>query len=162
MDHRMALVPFNPEDDYENLESKTMVEINVEVVKRLLGDAKDIYRILTFRGYYLPKFKAKIITKRFLCDIMSGKTWCPLSKDIRLFPEVISSGRAEIIAGIMAEQPRARLYYYQQPDKQWLINILFTLNPDHKIFQVWRKGLREPYKFVSLESTPQSSLTSFN
>jgi hypothetical protein len=151
MDHRMSLVPYDPETDYESLESKTMVEINVEVVRRLLGDSKDIYRILTFRGYYLPKFKAKIITKRFLCDVMSGKTWCPLCKDIKLFPEVISAGRAEIIAAIMKKQPRARLYYYQQPDKQWLINLLYTLAPNHKIFDLWQKGLHEPFAFTSLE-----------
>jgi len=55
-------------------------------VKRIIGGKADLYEAAVRNGWYLPKYKASIITENYLTAVITGKIYCPKYSDIKLIP----------------------------------------------------------------------------
>jgi hypothetical protein len=49
-------------------------------------NTRDMWEVVVRCGYYLPKFKSKMITEEYMDNVMREKAWCPKFKDISKIP----------------------------------------------------------------------------
>ena len=120
-------------------------------VKKIIGGKADLYEAAIRNGWYLPKYKATIITEDYLQSIIFGKMYCPLYKDIRLVPCPRPPDKDTLLRDfrkVTADQKLSTgIDENHVPDKQWLLAVLGTKNPKLPYFQ---KGYVPPAKVASI------------
>ena len=120
-------------------------------VKKIIGGKADLYEAAIRNGWYLPKYKATIITEHYLQSIIFGKMYCPLYKDIRLVPCPRPPDKDTLLRDfkkVTADQKLSTgIDENHVPDKQWLLAVLGTKNPKLPYFQ---KGYVPPAKVASI------------
>jgi hypothetical protein len=112
------------------------ISLQLEEINRLLGDKANCYRLMTEYGYFLPDFSSKCLTREYLEDVLSGKTWVPLQKDAKMARLLHKVTSGQLIEEVLALKPGTNLKSYDPPDKEWLISVLATLKSDHKYFKI--------------------------
>lgn len=117
-------------------------EMPISYANAILGSKENLYYMLKSEGLYLPKIEASCIKTDYLLGVANNKyfsisinkvTFCPkqtkkVSK-LDLFLD-IQSKMENIIFGF-------DINYL--PDREWLVNILFTIDPNNKVFSSGNK-----------------------
>jgi len=92
-------------------------------------------------GFYLASPNSTLITVQYMLDIKDGVTWCPLYEDVRIRPCPRKPLKQLIIQEVKNELKKKDgnlsnwIDEKHQPDVEWLLVILATLNPEHRYFQ---------------------------
>ena len=96
-------------------------------------------------GRYLPTFSSSIITTEWLIKVKERDINIPLYNQIKLRPCTNPPTKEYLIREV---QSYGRESYgidqNHQPDKSWLMRMLSTLTPDHKIFTPKYDPLEKP------------------
>ena len=58
--------------------------ISLALASKYTGTRKDLHRILSTNGWYLPSENSGIVTVEFLRDVRDGKMLCPKMTDVKL------------------------------------------------------------------------------
>lgn len=109
---------------------------NVTKLKRVLESRWKSYKLLTYKGYYLPSFSSKMICTQYFIDIIQGTTWCPRIDEVRFCPVVYVPLKTQIEQAIIVLKPESNLQWYESADKRWLLIVLATLAPAHHFFRI--------------------------
>lgn len=109
--------------------------VSLDTLYELMGDKKNSYCLMIEYGYYLPEFTAPIITRDYMLDIITGRTWCPKSRDVQFVRPVSGISKEKLVGEIVSLRPETRLKCYQEADKEWLTAVLACLDPQHPIFR---------------------------
>ena len=105
-----------------------------------IKDVKDLYNVALRNGYYLPKQSSSAVNEIMLYQILQGNYWCPKYKDMKLQPCVKAPVKEVLIGRVLDHCIRlghnvAWIDDMHWPDKEWLVAVLGTLNPDDEIFR---------------------------
>ena len=115
---------------------------NLELRQRI-PTLLDLYKFVTEnRRFYLPKWKKgkekqKCINENYLMGILNEQTFT-ISKDkIKKPVEVTRSCTKLELLKILEELADKPLNFECgfEPDKKWLLKVIFSLNPNHRIFR---------------------------
>ena len=100
---------------------------------------KDLYEALLRNGYYLPKYKSNMCSEHYLVNVMDGTYSCFKAEQIKLRicprppPKDVL---LEKFAKLMEKKGlHSGLQEDKYPDKDWLIAMIATLNPEDEIFR---------------------------
>ena len=100
----------------------------------------DLYHLAVRNGYYLPKQSSTAVNEMMLYQVLQGQYWCPKFTDIKLKPCVRAPVKDILIEKVrkLADEHELNLAWIDsmhQPDKDWLVAVIATMNPDDEIFR---------------------------
>ena len=123
------------------------IKVTVEDFSRYIASKRDFYDAMVANGYCLPKYKSTMITEDYMHNILGGKTFCLLYKDVKLLP----CSRPPPVELLLRKfylicQGRNLLNHcgvdeVHQPDKRWLLDFVSAFRPEDEIT---RKDYRLP------------------
>lgn len=80
---------------------------NIDRLNSIIGGKENARMILIYKGLHLPPNKSRIISKEFLSDVITGATYCPLSKDLELRQLLQRVRKYDLVEAILAKKPKA-------------------------------------------------------
>jgi hypothetical protein len=91
-------------------------------------------------GYFLPKRSSSAINELMLFNVLQGNYWCPKYKDVRILPCVKPPLKEVLMSKIDAicRQKNFNIAWIDSqhmPNKEWMISVISTLNPEDEIFK---------------------------
>ena len=117
-----------------------MVKLTPGELSKFCVNTRDMWDVVVRCGYYLPKFKSKMISEDFMHHVMLKKSWCPLFKEIRLIPCPTPPNKSELLAKFwdFIDSNKLQIVGVDRekhiPDKRWLLDVLSSYTPDDEIF----------------------------
>ena len=118
--------------------------ISVEQAAALINTKKEMARAMRLNGYYIPSETSSILTIEYMHSVRAGKICCPrfemMNKRHCEFPPTMN----ELVDECLAVTKRAQLEHHSNfgikppvhvPDKQWMLDLIGLLEPEHKYFQ---------------------------
>ena len=121
----------------------------------MIGNIENFYYALTAEGYYLPKLKSPSITGDYLWKVLNDNVFRMKTSEIKFgvtFKNIQKNHIFEEIENLLIQKHLKPLGFYQEklPDKDWLKNLLFTLNPQHHFFSKFSKSDNVPKRNVDM------------
>ena len=128
----------------ESVASET--RINLWQLKSQHPTLKHVYSLLEDGGWYLPRFekkgcRLKCWSEEYFQNLLENKSFKILRAHIRLPPSRIATVRRETLATEIDKicGPIKLNISAELLPKEWLKNVLYTLNSNHELFQGQRK-----------------------
>jgi len=116
-----------------------MEALSVKAFAQKVKSKKDLYEALLRNGYYLPKLKSTMCSEHYLVNVMDGTYSCFKAEEIkvRICPRPPPKDvLLEKFAKLMEKKGlHSGLQEDKYPDKDWLIAMIATLNPEDEIFR---------------------------
>ena len=111
-------------------------------------------------GFYLPKFKSTMITEEYIRSVITGRTYCPKFQEIKILPCPRSPTVDVLLKKLHSICNHNNISHtgvddMHLPDKNWLLNVISTLNPGDEIFN---KNYLPPVKETKLSEIKTISL----
>jgi hypothetical protein len=105
-----------------------------------IKDVHDLYVTAVRNGYFLPKEKSSAVNEVMLYHILQKTYWCPKYEDIMMRPCVKAPLKEVLVSKLTALCARhghniAWVDDQHAPDKDWLVAVIATLNPQDEIFR---------------------------
>ena len=114
-------------------------EIPLYEAQNLLPDKKSYYKAMIRNNFYVPNYKSSLCCVKWMKRVRSGKYWCPKKKDIHPFSCADPPKKAEILEQLIGfatdKGKNLGISEKRQPDKQWALQMLAVLKPDHVYFR---------------------------
>lgn len=101
---------------------------------------EDLYNVAKRNGYFLPKLKSSAVNENMLFNMLQGTYWCPKSDDIRI-KNCVKAPLKETLYTKIEKIAKARdlniawIDDKHMPDKDWMVAVIATLDPDDEIFK---------------------------
>ena len=116
-----------------------MEQLSVKAFAQKVRSKADLYEALVRNGYYLPKLKSSMVSEHYLVNVMDKTYWCPRAEDIRVRMCPRQPHKDVLIEKFRKLMRDNDLKHGMQaeklPDKDWLIAVIATLNPEDEIFK---------------------------
>ena len=100
----------------------------------------DLYNLAVRNGFYLPKQSSSAVNEMMLYQVLQGHFWCQKFVDIKLKPCVWAPVKDVLLEKVkkLAIEKGLNVAWIDSahvPDKDWLIAVISSLNPDDEIFK---------------------------
>ena len=116
-----------------------MEQLSAKQFAQKVKSKADLYEALVRNGYYLPKRKSSMISEHYLVNVMDKTYWCPLAEDVRIRMCPRQPQKDVLLDKFHKLMEKKNLssgmHPEKLPDKDWLIAVIATLNPDDEIFK---------------------------
>ena len=105
-----------------------------------IKDVNDLYVAALRNHYFLPKQSSAAVNELMLYQVLQGVYWCPKYSDIKLVP-CVKAPLKEVLVVKARSLCIARGHNVEWmdkkhlPDKEWLVTVIATLNPQDEIFR---------------------------
>lgn len=116
-----------------------MNQYPLHAVNKLLPSKRELYDVLTHSDQYslkLPKFGSKTITIFYLLEVANGTIFSIRKQDYRELKMKSALNKIDYYAELMKIVPNLGFGIDNLPDKKWMRDVLFSLNPAHEFFEV--------------------------
>ena len=120
----------------------SMKNFDLDFLGFFVPNLQSFYDILSeIKGFYLPKFDSKCITEEYLLSVAKKQVFT-ISKDKIKFGSLKTKKFRTDLMEILQGLTQLPLGFTEEhyPNKRWLINCIYSLNPLHKIFQTPYSG----------------------
>jgi hypothetical protein len=128
--------------------------MSAKAANGIIGDKKNLYRMVEEEGAFLPKFKSRAITTRYLTGVLSGEFFkFEKSKTLMPLPEKKIFSKIDLLALICEKMGNIDLGFSpdHMPDRHFLLSLVYSLSPNHEIFTGVtddEKTVKIPLKFL--------------
>lgn len=116
-----------------------MNQYPVHAVNKLLPSKRELYDILSHSDQYslqLPKFGSKTITIQYLLQVANGTYFAIRKQDYKEVKIRSALNKIDYYAEVMKTVPNLGFGIDNLPDKKWLRDVLFSINPQHQFFEI--------------------------
>ena len=90
-------------------------------------------------GYLVPAYKSSLPCLKWMIRVRSGKYWCPKVKDIHPANCAEPPKKEDILYHLLSfakdQGKNLGITEKRVPDKQWMLQVLNVLKPDHHYFR---------------------------
>ncbi|KAM3133777.1 hypothetical protein pb186bvf_014186 [Paramecium bursaria] len=119
----------------EKIQFQTYAEA-IAYMNQLTGSVKSMWYALDMKGYYLPEYSSTAVTAAYLWKIANNKCFHLFKKETQQGTLLKPSTKANLLDEIsLLVKSDMAINEKNMPDKTWLINVLFFLNPNHSLFK---------------------------
>ena len=133
-------------------------QMPISYANLILGNKSNMYRLVSEEGWYLPNSESRCCTARYLFDVMAGTVFRIPVKDIRISLEQKRKlPKIDLICYLEQNLLNGQKFGFgpeKLPDRQWITNVLYTLDPQHEIFS----GAKHAEKIVEIPIRSEYSL----
>ena len=118
----------------------------IERLKNLLPSKRMVYDMIIEipgpYGYYLPEINSKAISENYLKSVVQKDVYILKLESMKTGKLLRSATVLELIEeiGKLAGKPLG-FDIFTAPDKDWLVNVLYTLKPTHPFFTPALSGI---------------------
>jgi len=126
-------------------------EISLSSLNKLLGNVQNFYLALVDQGWSLPKFNRNSITFQYLWSVFMGECFRIKRVEVKkvvLFKKV---SKKYIFEQINLTIKNFGFPNEKIPEKEWLIDILFTIDQNNEIFKKNKPEIEDPVVKVPLK-----------
>ena len=134
-----------PKSDFRTM---TLSELN-----ELFPSKASIYNTLIEIGYSLPCQDKSKMTSEYLFKVFNNIVFTIRRKEMKFGFSFRKTSKAELIQILDNLTPNCQLGFDElhPPDRDWLINCIYTLKPDHNIFEFEEHKIEEPTREIDLK-----------
>ena len=106
------------------------------------------YDNLSCKDYYLPPENSHCITYKYLTGILTKKYYCPKLQWMRMYPKKCIGATNKELAAMIRHRlrelclPKLGIRGKHLPTNKWLMDVLRTIDPDNRVFNVGPKPPR--------------------
>ena len=99
-----------------------------------------MYECMMRNHWYMPSFSSTLVTVQYMLDIKDSKIWCPRYDYLKIRPCPRRPLKQYILEEVhleldkFNEKRKTGIDEKHQPDIEWLLVVLATLNPEHRYF----------------------------
>ena len=129
-----------------------MQKTNLKELNNKLPNLRTLYDILTDnKGYFLPKFHSKAWTLDYLLKVVGDQKIFKINRNLITKPPMVKQRKTveelvEIINNLLKTKSLELGFSYDnQPDINWLIDVLFYLEPKNPIFTIEEDICERPF-----------------
>lgn len=136
----------------KNLKNVEMDTYKLKELNNRLPNLKILYEILVDnKGYYLPKWESKSCTYSYLMKIVKDSTIFKVMRQNITKPPMIKQTKTiedllDIIGSILTKKGLSLGFDIdKRPDKEWVLNILYFLEPKNPVFFFEEESLERQF-----------------
>ena len=121
-----------------------MEEISLSSLNKLLGSVQNFYMALVDQGWSLPKFNRNCITFQYLWNVFMGSCFRIKRSELKkgfLFKKI---SKKELFETLNLVIPNLGFSNEKIPEKEWLIDVFFTIQPENDIFKKMKQDCEDP------------------
>ena len=114
-----------------------MNQYPIETVNRLISSKYQLYTVLTESSdfsFKLPSYHSKAITITYLINVANGQVFAIKKTDYKENFKKSSLNKIDYFVELGKLVNNLGFGIESLPDKRWLRNALFSINPDHEFF----------------------------
>ena len=115
------------------------INIPIQRLGMFIPNKASLYRILVNNlGFYLPEETSKAITEAYLLSVLRGEVFTLKLSEVKTIPikNDFSVTKTELIEEIKKKtQKNLGFTLSTSPDRNWLIDVLNTLDPENKLLK---------------------------
>ena len=128
-----------------------MENVSLTSLNRLLGNVKNFYFALLDKGWALPTYGRNSITFQYLWDTFTGRCFRIKRSELKkgvLFKKITKKALFEELNVVI---PQLGFTSEKLPDKEFMLDLLFTKDPKNDIFSKGQNEVEDPKVFVPLK-----------
>ncbi|CAD8169671.1 unnamed protein product [Paramecium pentaurelia] len=114
------------------------IGITIEEANRLVGSLKSLYTGLVLKEYYLPKFKSASFKSEYLLGFVQMRVFTCQAKNIKIAYLIKEATKIDLyreLHQLVGKEIDLGLTSQKLPDREWLINVLYFVSPNHSYFK---------------------------
>ena len=115
-----------------------MNEYPISMINRVVPSKADLYNILSNNPEFelkLPAYSSKAITIAYLMSVANGNVFSIKKSAYREWKAKTYLSKIDYFAELSKISNNIGFDLDSLPDKKWLKNVFFSLNPDHDFFK---------------------------
>jgi len=119
-------------------------EVTLSSLNKMLGNVQNFYLALVDQGWSLPKFNRNCITFQYLWNVFTGACFRIKRANVKkgfIFKKI---SKKELFEIVNLQVPHLGFSNEKIPEKDWLIDILYTIHPNHEIFEKAKNDIEDP------------------
>jgi len=120
------------------MEDAQFQNVDLNTLSHYIPTKRALYDILSNeKGLYLPAYTSQAINEEYLIQVMKNEIKRFLRAEIKICYFTQSHSKRELLEelGKACNPHKLGLTEKTMPDKEWLVNCLFHLKPDHSFFK---------------------------
>jgi hypothetical protein len=135
------------------MQARPTTTLTVDDFSKYIQNKRDLYEACERNGFYLPRLKTTMVTEEYMRQVIKGRSWCPLRKDIKMLGCPRPPNKSALLEKFwnFVHFNRIKLMGVDPekhgPDKRWLLDVLATYTPEDEIF---RKSYNPPERASKL------------
>ncbi len=112
--------------------------IPISYANLLLANRENLYRMVSAEGWFLPESESKAVTVNYLLGVSSGKFFRIRVSEVHHYPaEKKTWKKLDLfiyLSDVHLRSVNLGFDYLHLPDRNYLLSILYTLEPTHEVF----------------------------
>ncbi|CAD8204156.1 unnamed protein product [Paramecium pentaurelia] len=120
------------------IQEEEFIALTRQQANQLIPSLKSAYYGLVLQGKYLPKQNSSIITSEYLLGVLFETYYVSQIDEINIGVLLKPIKKVELIEELIKIQMNGQKWgidVKHTPNKEWIVNVLKTLKPDHYIFK---------------------------
>ena len=100
-----------------------------------------LYECMQRNGFFMPSISSTLVTVKYMISVKEGEVWCPRYEYVKLRPCPRPPLKSLMIEELhkeleeFKEKRNTGIWDKHEPDVEWLLVSLATLNPNHRYFK---------------------------
>lgn len=123
----------------------------ISTLNRMIGNVKNFYYALLDKGWYLPQYNKGALSFSYLWNVFNGKCFRIQRDKVKksvLFKKVT---KIQVFEQLNFKVKDLGFTSEKLPDKQWMLDILYTVDPDNILLNKEEGIIEEPKVSVSMK-----------
>lgn len=126
-------------------------EIPISTLNKMIGNVQNFYYALVDKGWYLPPYGRGAITFQYLWNVFSGTCFRIPRQEIKRAFTYKKISKIEVFQELNTAVQNIGFSSEKLPEKQWMLDVLNTVNPKHRIFSKESGPIDEPKVTISMK-----------
>ena len=125
--------------------------MSIEYANEILGSKMNLYKMVKALGWFVPEYASKAVTVQYLNYVMNGAVFRMKKTDMKRHSLEVKSYSAMDLVGAIETKLGHKMGFELQklPNREYLLDVLFTLDDQHEVFQGNQEKLVEvPLEFL--------------
>jgi hypothetical protein len=119
----------------QNNENVAVERMKISQLNELLGNVENFYYQVVQHGFFLPDPKKKTVTVDYLYGVIMGNYFGIQKTDIRVGHIFKYVSKVDLYFELKNTTAKELGFDLNSlPNKSWILDVLFTLNPNHPFF----------------------------
>ena len=128
-----------------------MEDIPISTLNKMIGNVMNFYYALTDKGWYLPPYNRGAITFQYLWGVFNGKSFRIPRSEIKRAFTYKKLTKIEIFQELNLKIPNLGFSSEKLPEKQWMLDVLNTIDSKNRIFSKESGPIDEPKVSISMK-----------
>lgn len=104
----------------------------------VLGNKRNLHRMLTEQGFYLPRVDSRACTGKYLFSVISGSVFSIKTSQVRTcLEEKTKLSKIDLLSllqTLVGSNVNLGFSPISLPDRSWILNVVYTYSPENEIF----------------------------